>query len=119
MSDSLSQIPNMQGIFTYNIGGIPLVAYLGIGITTVCLAAVTFYESTQSSDSSNENKSFLYDLPNQVVDTIKMEPEQNNNNLRGGAAKTKTKIFGTKCKKNEIKKEKRKIKGKTVVKNKK
>lgn len=88
MSSTFSQIPSMQGVMTYQIGGIPLFAYLGIGITTVCLAAVTIYESSHPSNSQNENKSFLYELPEEISDIIQNEPNKNGE-IKGGKRKKK------------------------------
>ena len=63
-------IPSIGGILTYPIGGVPLIAYLGIGITTVCLATVTIYDSMSNSSGAGEDRSFLYDLPNSVLNTF-------------------------------------------------
>ena len=86
-----TNIPSMQGLITYQIGGIPVLAYLGIGITTICLAAVTLYESSQNSISQNEPKSFLYELPGEVIDTIKGYNEKSGDNgqIKGGKKKKK------------------------------
>jgi hypothetical protein len=86
LMSTTTNIPSMQGLMTYQIGGIPVLAYLGIGITTICLAAVTLYESSQNSNSQNEPKSFLYELPGEVIDTIKgYNPKSSE--IRGGKKK--------------------------------
>lgn len=92
MSSKIPQIPSVQGIMTYQIGGVPLVAYLGIGITTVCLAAVTIYESNHPDESQNVNRSFLYDLPKEIAETIDNEPSKNGE-IKGGKRKKKKKTL--------------------------
>jgi hypothetical protein len=71
-------ISSIGGILTYPIGGVPLAAYLGIGITTVCLATVTVYDSMSNSSGPDESKSFLYELPNDVSNILddEVKPQQ-------------------------------------------
>lgn len=92
--NSTPQIPSIQAVLSYPIGGIPLFAYLGIGATTICLAAVTMYDANSNENVSSESQSFLYSLPKEISTTLNRGDNQNNTidpQMKGGGKKKKRK----------------------------
>ena len=100
--NSTPQIPSIQAVLTYSIGGIPLFAYLGIGATTICLAAVTMYDANTNENSSSDNQSFLYSLPKEISTTLNRGDNTQNNSadvqIKGGGKKKKRKASSSKKK---------------------